>query len=441
MQPAWLPSGKAQPTPPPESPAAPGHPAAPAAASGGTAGPERGRGSGAGNGGCCSSKVDAVDKQAAGVPTLLVTWATMRRASAAAHILTLTHHRYSRAFGMGWISPSAMARCSQASPSVTASTVVGLPLLALSNGLVACAAVRRRFRHAAQPAALLFLVPKRGPSPATHQQAQAHHDCSPSHCRLACSLCPLQLGVNLRQLRLLSERRHSIALQRSLEVGHPLLRHRAPQHGDPHHHLHTSVASSRRQGCQVEMQGPKTISTMQTVSYGGMAPRRLCAGLCMHAAASVCSSGWPETLPTLNSRSASPGAGAAAAAAACATGAPRHGGSTPAAALAAARAAAPSWRRLARSEPWSAGAPAAEAGGGKRRSPPLPLAGAAGPQSLLPGGDCRVLHDVAASRRCLAGRLRLGAQRPLAGASRAAARDGIVNWSRRCAKIACRRLI
>ncbi len=46
----------------------------------------------------------------------------------------LTHHRRSCASGMGWMSPAAMARCSQVSPSVTASTLVGLPLVALQGG-------------------------------------------------------------------------------------------------------------------------------------------------------------------------------------------------------------------------------------------------------------------------------------------------------------------
>lgn len=46
----------------------------------------------------------------------------------------LTHHRRSCASGMGWMSFAAMARCSQVSPSVTASTLVGLPLVALQGG-------------------------------------------------------------------------------------------------------------------------------------------------------------------------------------------------------------------------------------------------------------------------------------------------------------------
>ncbi len=51
------------------------------------------------------------------------------------------------------------------------------------------------------------------------------------------SLGPLQLSVYLGQLRFLCERGHSIALQRGLEVGDPLLWHGAPQRGHPHHHL------------------------------------------------------------------------------------------------------------------------------------------------------------------------------------------------------------
>lgn len=39
--------------------------------------------------------------------------------------VTLTHHLYRCASAMGWMSPCSMAGCSQASPSVTASAVVG----------------------------------------------------------------------------------------------------------------------------------------------------------------------------------------------------------------------------------------------------------------------------------------------------------------------------
>ena len=128
-----------------------------------------------------------------------------------------------------------------------------------------------------------------------------------------------------------------------------------------------------------------------------------------------------ELGPTLNSRRACPLPGAAAAAAACAAGAIRAGGSAPAAAAAAAAAAAPSWRRLMCGKQGPVGA----AGGAAERSPPSPPLAGAPPMPLQQPCPSAAAHTGTGLTRCLAGRLRLGAHRPLAGASNAAARLAI----------------
>ncbi len=132
--PVWRPSGRAQRRPRLEGRAAPERRAAPAAASGDTAGPVGG-GKGEqqacllGGRGSCPPLLASCRVLSLWIPVTASTGALLetRQITPAA----LTHHRYSRAAGMGWIRPSAMVRCSQASPRVTASTVVGLPLLAL----------------------------------------------------------------------------------------------------------------------------------------------------------------------------------------------------------------------------------------------------------------------------------------------------------------------
>lgn len=172
-----------------------------------------------------------------------------------------------------------MARCSQVSPSVTASTVVGLPLVALQAkqpaGWGLRSGVRWRRCCAAQraPASVLVRGGLGGGSRAPwrlrgcHQQQPDRAVCLARSCRGAtdpaeqarptrrqqgmwqrarrgtlstqAAGAPVarQLGVDVRQLCALRERHHAVALHRCLKIGDPLLRHRASQRGDAHHHL------------------------------------------------------------------------------------------------------------------------------------------------------------------------------------------------------------